>query len=121
MKPIIIKLKSVLEKKPSNAFLLLLSGFLFSQVMLVIILYAKHPFGGWVTSMGTITTPFVLLSFLVALSLCLVFLWRSVATQEISKELQAVKASISKTQNNYSPIDYPRGSTQAVVSGYVIS
>lgn len=122
MKHLILKIKTILStflsKKPSNAFLLFLAGFFFAQFMLVNILYTKDPLGGWVTSLGTITTASILLAVLLALSVCLIALWKSVAIKETSKELKVVKASITKVQINYSPIDYPRGSTQAVVSGY---
>jgi len=120
MKHLITKIKTILATKPSNAFLLFLTGFFFAQFMLVNILYTKHPLGGWVTPIGTITTPFILLSFLLALSLCLFLLWRSVSANKQSKELKVMKASIVQTRNSYSPIDYPRGSTKAVVSGYAL-
>lgn len=118
MNYLITKVKTFLSTKPSNAFLLFLTGFFFSQFMLLNILYTKHPLGGWVTPMGTITTPFILLSFLLALSLCLLLLWRSVSANKQSKESKIIKASLVKIRNNYSPIDFPKGSTRAVVSGY---
>ena len=120
MNHLITRIKTVLATKPSNAFLLFLTGFFFAQFMLVNILYTKNPLGGWVTPFGTITTPFILLSFLLVLSLCLIFLWRSVNANKQSKEPKVIKASIVKTQDNYSTIDYPRGSTKAVVSGYAL-
>ena len=35
-------------------------------------------------------------------------------------ESKAIKASVVKIRKNYSPIDFPRGSTQPVVSGYAL-
>lgn len=118
MKQLINKIKTVFTTRPSNAFLLFLTGFFFIQFMLVNILYIKQPLGGWVTGIGTFTTPFILFSILLALSICLIALWLSVAKNENSKETAITKATIVKLRNNYSPIDYPKGSTSAVVSGY---
>ena len=128
MKNLIKKIKTILStlvsKKPSNANLLFLTGFFFAQFMLLNILYTKDPLGGWVTSIGTFSTPFLLLTVLLALSVCLIALWRSVATKvntnENTKESKVIKASIVKTRNSYSPIDYPKGTTKAVVSGYAL-
>ena len=132
-------LSTFLAKRPSNAFLLFLTGFFFSQFMLVNILYTRDPLGGWVTSVGVISTPAILLAVLFALSLCLIALWKSAATEESSNETKVSetsvnstasvsfltpKSSMAKTQNNYSPIyspiDYPRGTTRAVVSAYAM-
>ena len=120
MKKLINKINAIIEKKPSNAFLLFLTGFFFIQFMLVNILYIKHPLGGWVTSLGVFTTPFILMVILLALSLCLIALWKSVPKRERSNSSRVIKASIVKTRNSYSPIDYPKGSTTAVVSGYAL-
>ena len=117
---IIATVKNTLVTKPSNAFLLFLTGFFFTLFMLANILYTNHPLGGWITSVGTFTTTSILLASLTALSVCLIALWRSVATKESTKESKVVKASIVKTRIGYSPIDYPRGSTTAVVSGYAL-
>ncbi len=75
---LINKVISLLITKPSNAFLLFLTGFLFVQVMIVNLLYTQHPQGGWVTEFGNLPTVFVLISLLFALALCLMALWRSV-------------------------------------------
>jgi len=80
MNYLITKIKTVLATKPLNAFLLFLTGFFFTQVMLVIILYTKHPYGGWETSIGTFTTRSILVTSLLVLSLCLITLWRSAVT-----------------------------------------
>lgn len=106
--------------KPSNAFLLFFIGFFFTQFMLVNMLYIKQPFGGWVTSIGTFTTSALLFASLLALSVCLIALWRTVAKQESLKDQRVMKGSIVKTRNSYSPIDYPKGSTTAVVSAYAL-
>ncbi len=78
MNKLINKVKSLLKTKPSNAFLLFLTGFFFAQVLLVNILYSRHPQGGWVTEFGNLPTATVLFGFLFALALCLMALWRSV-------------------------------------------
>lgn len=80
MNTLLTKIKYALATKPSNALLLLLTGFFFTQVMLLIILYTKNPFGGWETSIGTFTTHSILMTSLLVLSLCLITLWRSVVT-----------------------------------------
>ena len=80
MKYLLIKIKSTLETRPSNAFLLFLTGFLFAQVMLLNILYTRQPQGGWVTEFGNLPTAFVLFGLLFALALCLMALWRTVKT-----------------------------------------
>lgn len=72
------KVKSSLKTRPSNAFILFLTGFLFAQVMILNMLYTRHPQGGWVTESGNIPTTIVLFGFLFALALCLTYLWRSV-------------------------------------------
>ena len=120
MNNLITKIKTILATKTSNAFLLFLTGFFFAQFMLVNILYTKHPLGGWETSIGIFTNYSIFITFLLVLSLCLFALWRSVAKQESSKEMKVIKASIVKTRNSYSPIDFPKGSTKAVVSGYAL-
>ena len=117
---IIATVKNTLITKPSNAFLLFLTGFFFTLFMLANILYINHPLGGWVTSIGTFSTPLLLVTVLLALSVCLIVLWRSVTTQGKPKEAKVIKASIVKTRNSYSPIDYPKGTTKAVVSGYAL-
>lgn len=86
MKYIINKAKSVFANRPNNALLMALTGFLFTQVMLLNVLHSKHPQGGWATEMGTITTHSILMVSLAALSICLVALWRSVDKIEISQE-----------------------------------
>ena len=80
MKYLLIKIKTSLETRPSNAFLLFLTGFFFVQVLLLNVLYSRHPQGGWLTELGNVPTAFVLFGFLFALALCLVSLWRSVTT-----------------------------------------
>ena len=80
MNYLIKKVKSGLETRPSNAFLLFLTGFFFAQVMLLYILYTRQPQGGWVTELGNLPTVIVLFGFLFALALCLMALWRSVTT-----------------------------------------
>ncbi|WP_299872739.1 hypothetical protein [uncultured Cocleimonas sp.] len=82
MNQLINKVISLLSKKPSNAFLLFLSGFLFAQVMIVNVLYSRHPQGGWATDLGMFSTPTILVTFLAALSLCLFVLWRSVSSED---------------------------------------
>ncbi len=71
------KIKLLLNTKPSNAFLLFLTGFFLAQVLLANFLYSQQPQGGWVTALGNISTATVLSILLFALSLCLVALWRS--------------------------------------------
>ncbi len=80
MSHLINKAISVLKTKPSNAFLLFLTGFLFAQVMIVNVLYSRHPQGGWVTEFGNLPTVFILFSLLFTLALCLIALWRSVTS-----------------------------------------
>jgi hypothetical protein len=80
MNKLINKIKSLLKTKPSNAFILFLTGFFFSQVMLLNILYTQHPQGGWVTEFGHLPTALVLFGFLFGLALCLITLWRSVTS-----------------------------------------
>lgn len=82
MSHLLNKAISVLKTKPSNAFLLFLTGFLFAQVMIVNVLYTRHPHGGWSTDLGIFTTPSILVAFLLALSLCLYVLWRSVSSED---------------------------------------
>ncbi len=84
MNHLIKKIKTVLATKPSNAFLLFLTGFFFAQFMLINILYTKHPLGGWETSIGNFTNYSIFITFLLVLSLCLFALWRSVASNAIS-------------------------------------
>ena len=90
MKNIINKVKSVLANKPSNAFLLFLTGYLFTQTMLVNILHTKHPHGGWDTGLGMISTHSILMVSLAALSLSLIALWR--ATDVSASSEQALPA-----------------------------
>ena len=80
MKTVLIKIKSSLETRPKNAFLLFLTGFLFAQVMLLNVLYTRHPQGGWVTELGNFPTAMILFGLLFTLALCLMVLWRSVTT-----------------------------------------
>jgi hypothetical protein len=80
MKNLLIKIKSSLETRSKNAFLLFLTGFLFAQVMLLNVLYTRHPQGGWVTELGNVPTATILFGLLFALALCLMALWRSVTT-----------------------------------------
>lgn len=77
MNYLINKVLSVFKTAPSNAFLLFSSGFLFAQLMLLNVLYTRHPQGGWATDLGIFSTPFVLIMYLLALTFCLVALWRS--------------------------------------------
>jgi len=83
------KMKSLLKTKPSNAFLLFLTGFFLAQVLLANFLYAQQPQGGWVTALGNITTSSVLSVLLFALGLCLVALWRSSSKVAVSKKEDA--------------------------------
>lgn len=76
------KVISILTTKPSNAFLLFLTGFLFAQMMIVNVLYTRHPQGGWETELGIFSTPSILVTILAALSLCLFVLWRSVSSDD---------------------------------------
>ena len=80
MKNLKNKVKTVLATRPANAFLLFLTGFCFSQVLLLNVLYTRHPQGGLVTEFGSFSTAFMLYGFLFALALCLIALWRSVTT-----------------------------------------
>jgi len=112
--------KNIFTTRPSNAFLLFLTGFFFTQFMLVNILYIKHPFGGWMTSVGTFTTSSILFTLLFALSLCLIALWRSATKGKNAQESLEIKASIVKLNTHFSPIDYPKGSTQSVVPAYAV-
>ena len=114
------KIKTLLEKKQSNAILLFVTGFFFAQFMLLNILSTINPLGGWVTMIGTFTTTSILLTVLFVLVLCLIALWLSVVKQENVNETKVTKTTVVKMRNNYSPIDHPRGSTQAVVSGYAL-
>lgn len=82
----ITKIKMAFTTKPSNAFILLLTGFFFTLSMLSNILHTIHPHGGLVTSIGTFTTRSVLMSLLFILTLCLVVLWRSAVTTKVSQE-----------------------------------
>lgn len=75
---LITKIKHTFTTRPSNAFLLFLTGFFFSQFMLINILYTKHPFGGWETSIGNFTNYSILITFLTILSICLLGLLRSI-------------------------------------------
>ena len=88
MKKLIKKIKIAFIATPSTAFLLLLSGFFFTLSMLSNILYTIHPHGGWMTSIGTLTTRSILISSLLILSLCLIGLWRSVSKITESKAPQ---------------------------------
>ena len=80
MKHLINNVISVLKTKRSNAFLLFITGFFFAQVMIVNVLYTRHPQGGWVTEFGNIPTVSILFGLLFALALCLMALWRSVTS-----------------------------------------
>jgi len=112
-------IKNVFTKRPSNAILLFITGFFFTQFMLVNVLYAKHPLGGWVTSLGTFSTSIILFVTYLTLALCLfTFLWRSVNKDRKPQESVQLKTSMVKVQNVFSPIDYPKSTTQPVVSGY---
>ena len=82
MNQLINNVISVLTTKPSNAFLIFLTGFFFAQVMIVNVLYSRHPQGGWATDLGLFSTPSILVTFLTVLSLCLFVLWRSVSSED---------------------------------------
>lgn len=120
MKQLINTIKNGFITRPSNAFLLFITGFFFIQFMLVNILYVKHPLGGWVTSLGTFSTTSILFSLLFVLSLCLFALWRSVSKNKKPQESIELKTSIIKVQNVFSPIDYPKGTTHPLVSAYAL-
>ncbi len=91
-------LKSALTKswkeKYSQPLLLLLTGYFFTQFLLLNILYAQHPLGGWQTAVGNITTKTLLAVTLITLLFCLVVLWRSATSNR--------KVAIRKTTSNYS-------------------
>jgi len=80
MNKLTIKTKSLFKTKPARAFLLFLTGFFLTQVLLTNILYARHPQGGWVTELGNIPSLSILSFSLLALTACLVVLWRSSTT-----------------------------------------
>jgi len=119
MKHFLNTIKTAFTARPSNALLLFLTGILFSLFMLSNVLYIKHPLGGWVTSAGTFTTESILFTLLFALSFSLIALWRSVNASKI--EEKSPTTSVVKIRKSYSPIDYPNGSTKAVVSGYAVA
>lgn len=121
MKQFINKIKTLFTTRPSNAFLLFITGFLFTLFMLTNVLHFNHPFGGWVTDMGLVTTSSIMYGLLFSLSLSLLALWRSANKNELAKKSLSPKSNIVKMGDNYSPIDYPKGSTQAVVSGYAVA
>ncbi|MEH6455735.1 MAG: hypothetical protein V7749_05400 [Cocleimonas sp.] len=81
----ITKIKTAFATKPSNAFILFLTGFFFVKTMLLIMLYSSHPYGGWETGIGTFTTSSILMSSILVLSLCLIALWRSASTTKRSQ------------------------------------
>jgi len=83
---IINKAKTVFAKIPKNAFLFLITGFLFSVVMLLNVLHSKHPHGGWVTDMGMISTQSLLLISLAAMSISLIALWKAVDKIELTQQ-----------------------------------
>ena len=87
------KMKSLLNTKPSNAFLLFLTGFFLAQVLLANFLYSQQPQGGWVTALGNISTATVLSVLLFALSLCLVALWRSSSSSKAFANKQVSAAN----------------------------
>ena len=87
------KIKSLLKTKPSNAFLLFLTGFFLAQVLLANFLYSQQPLGGWVTALGNISTSTVLSVLLFTLSLCLVALWRSNSKTKTSENKQMNEAN----------------------------
>ena len=68
-------LNSNWKKKPAQAFLFLLTGFLLSIFFLLNILVSQHPNGGWQTALGNISTTTMLSIVLVALVFCLIALW----------------------------------------------
>jgi len=115
MKQIINKIYTIFLARPSNAFLLFLTGFFFIQFMFANILYIKHPFGGWMTSMGTFTNASILFTLLLALSVCMFTLWLSVVKTKRLDNGKVIKSSIVKSRSSYSPIDFPNGTTTAVV------
>ena len=80
MNYLIKKTKTIIKTRPSNAFLLFLTGFIFAQVMLLNVLYTRNPQGGWVTELGNLPTATILVNLLFALALCLMALWRSVTS-----------------------------------------
>ncbi len=86
-------MKSLLKAKPSNAFLLFLTGFFLTLVLLANFLYSQQPQGGWVTALGSISTSTVLSVLLFALSLCLVALWRSSSRSKTSANKQVDAAN----------------------------
>lgn len=88
MNILITKIKMAFRTKPSNAVLLLLTGFFFTLSMLSNVLHTMHPHGGWMTSIGTFTTRSILMTSLFVLSLCLIALWRSAAKTTTTKRPQ---------------------------------
>jgi hypothetical protein len=73
------------NKISANAIVLFLTGFFLVQVLLSNFLYVQHPHGGWVTSLGSVTTSAILSVSLFALALCLIALWRSASNIKPTK------------------------------------
>lgn len=109
------------SKGSKREVLFFINGVLFTLFMLTNVLYALHPYGGWVTEYGVISTSSILLILLVSLSLSLFALWFNVNKRSSEIKANNKPASVIKTQNAYSPIDFPKGRTQAVVSGYAVA
>jgi len=108
----ITRIKQTLKKKPSNGFLLFLMGFFLSLFMLAHILYALHPLGGWVTSIGVFTTRSILLTLLLILSVLIFTLWRRLAaiSKNAQKQLGIKSKAVSKSDTNiaYKTKDAPQ-------------
>jgi hypothetical protein len=64
----------------AQPLLLLVTGFLLSLFVLLNVLYAQNPLGGWVTPFGNAPTSVLLSVCLLGLIACLVSLWRSATT-----------------------------------------
>ena len=86
MKHLFNKNKFIFALKKPNAFLLLLTGFFIGLFFLAHIIYAIHPYSGWATSLGIVTTGEILIILLLSLVSCLLFLWKSTATSKRPQE-----------------------------------
>ena len=95
-------IKSFFNKRPANALLLFFSGFLFAQFILLNILYAKNPFGGWTTALGNIPTYEVLVFCSIALLVCLMIIGFSVNFSRVSEQDVNIPRSLMETHEKYS-------------------
>ncbi len=79
--------------KLQQSLLLSLTGFLLSLFVLLNILYAQNPLGGWVTPFGNMPTSVLLSICLFGLLACLVALWRSATPTNTTSERTLKKSS----------------------------